>query len=257
MNVLSQQPLSTPAAPITLKDVTVACSSCSLADICLPVGLPGDDMERLDTLIQHRPAILRGEFLYQANMPFRSLYAIRRGFFKTLVLTEDGREQVTGFHMPGEIIGIDAISNNRHTCFASALEDSEVCEIPFARLEDLSRELPSLQRHLHCVMSREVVHDQSMMMILGNMRADERLAAFLVNLSMRYQARGYASDSYNLAMTRSEIGNFLGMKIETVSRTFSKLHKSGLIRVDKRLVEITDMAALKTLANDAYSHHLL
>lgn len=213
-------------------------------------------MERLDNLIQHRPAIHRNGFLYQADTPFTSLYAIRRGFFKTLVLTRDGREQVTGFHMPGDIMGIDAISSNHHTCFAVALEDSEVCEIPFTRLEDLTRQLPTLQRHLHCVMSREVVHDQGMMMMLGNMNAEERLAAFLVYFSMRYQARGYAPDRFHLAMTRSEIGSFMGMKLETVSRTFSKLQAKGLIRVDRKQVDILEMDTLRQLANDPQSPQL-
>lgn len=257
MNTLSYQRLPDVRSPAVLSDTRIACSNCSLANICLPVGLPSNDRERLDHLIQHRPTIQRGGFLYQANSPFTSLYAIRRGFFKTLVLTRDGREQITGFHMPGDIMGINAISSNQHPCFAVALEDSEVCEIPFTRLESLTRELPTLQRHLHCIMSREVVHDQGMMMILGNMSAEERLAAFLMYLSMRYQVRGYARNRFHLAMTRGEIGNFLGMKLETVSRTFSKLHTRELIRVNKKQVELLDIDALKQLANDPHTRQLV
>lgn len=234
-------------AQIPLKSLKVACSNCSLAELCLPLGLPDQEMNQLDQLINRRLTCKRGEHLYSAGEPFESLYAIRRGFFKTHALTEDGREQVTGFQMSGEILGIDAISTDKHACYATALEDSEVCEIPFSRLEDLLRHIPSLQRHFHRIMSREIVRDQGVMMMLGSMRADERLAAFLLNLSQRYAVRGYSSRSFYLRMTREEIGSLLGMKLETVSRTFSKLQEEGYIKVDKRLVEILDLDRLRAL----------
>jgi CRP/FNR family transcriptional regulator len=172
------------------------------------------------------------------------LYAIRTGFFKTQVLHEDGREQVTGFQMAGEIIGLDAISTDVHTCDAVALEDSEVCELPFNQLEELSRQLPSLQRHLHKIMSREIVRDQGIMLLLGSMRAEERLAAFLLNLSQRFAARGYSASSFRLRMTRQEIGSYLGLKLETVSRTLSYFQETRLIDVHNKSIELLDMSRL-------------
>ncbi len=203
-------------------------------------------MQRLDALTSLKRAFRRGEYLYRSGEPFRALYAVRTGFFKTQALHEDGREQVTGFQMPGEIIGLDAICADAHTCDAVALDDSEICEIPFDQLEDLSRELPTLQRHLHRIMSREIVRDQGIMMLLGSMRAEERLAAFLLNLSQRFGARGYSPNAFNLRMTRHEIGSYLGLKLETVSRTFSYFQEHGLLNVTTREIEIMDLLRLRS-----------
>ncbi len=223
----------------------IACSSCNLRELCLPVDLDGGELQRLDALTSIKRAFRRGEYLYRSGEQFRALYAIRTGFFKTQILHEDGREQVTGFQMPGEIIGLDAICSDAHTCDAVALDDSEICEMPFKRLEELSRELPPLQRHLHKIMSREIVRDQGIMMLLGSMRAEERLAAFLLNLSQRFSARGYSPNAFHLRMTRQEIGSYLGLKLETVSRTLSQFHEHGLLNVRVREVEIMDMLRLR------------
>jgi CRP/FNR family transcriptional regulator len=225
----------------------ISCSSCNLRELCLPVDLDGLQMQRLDALTSLKRTFKRGEYLYRCGEQFRALYAIRTGFFKTQVLHEDGREQVTGFQMPGEIIGMDAISTDAHTCDAVALDDGEICEIPFTRLEELSRELPVLQRHLHKIMSREIVRDQGIMMLLGSMRAEERLAAFLLNLSQRFSARGYSPNASQLRMTRQEIGSYLGLKLETVSRTFSHFQEHGLLSVKVREVEIMDVLRLRSL----------
>jgi CRP/FNR family transcriptional regulator, anaerobic regulatory protein len=229
----------------------IACSSCNLRELCLPVDLCDMEMQRLDALTSLKRAFRRGEYLYRSGERFRALYAIRTGFFKTQVLHEDGREQVTGFQMPGEIIGLDAICSDAHTCDAVALDDSEICEIPFDRLEELSREIPGLQRHLHKIMSREIVRDQGIMMLLGSMRAEERLAAFLLNLSQRFSARGYSASSFHLRMTRQEIGSYLGLKLETVSRTLSHFHEYGLLNVRVREVEIMDMLRLRSFVGSA------
>jgi len=199
-------------SPIQVRDITFrqlrqACSTCSLRELCLPVGLSADEMRELDNIIGQGRPIKRGEGLYRAGEPFRSLYAVRVGFFKSSVISEDGREQVTGFHMSGELMGMDAISSDTHTCDAIALEDSEVCELPFAEIEDLARRIPHLQRHLYKVMSREIVDDHKVMLLLGNMKAEERLAAFLINLSHRFAVRGYSATSFHLRMTREEIGS--------------------------------------------------
>ncbi len=236
-----------PIRDISFKQLKAVCSTCSLQELCLPLGLSRDDMNKLDAIISQSNSYKRGEALYCAGEPFRSLFAIRTGFFKTSAISEDGREQVTGFHMSGELIGLDAISTEIHHCDAIALEDSEVCELPFAKIEALSREIPALQRHFYKVMSREIVRDQGVMMLLGNMKAEERLAAFLLNLSHRFQSRGYSSVSFHLRMTREEIGSYLGLKLETVSRTFSKFQDEGLIKVHNRLIDIEDMSGLKQL----------
>ena len=230
--------------------IRIACSSCNLRELCLPVDLCSAELQRLDTLTSLKRTFRRGDYLYRSGESFRALYAIRTGFFKTQVLHEDGREQITGFQMPGEIIGLDAISTDIHTGDAVALEDSEICEIPFGQLEELSRELPGLQRHLHRIMSREIVRDHGIMMLLGSMRAEERLAAFLLNLSQRYSARGYSPRAFHLRMTRQEIGSYLGLKLETVSRTLSQLQELGLLNVRVREVEIMDLLRLRSFVGN-------
>ncbi|MEN9658882.1 MAG: hypothetical protein RL571_2347 [Pseudomonadota bacterium] len=239
-----------PVRDLSLKHLRQSCVNCSLRELCLPIGLSADEMRELDTLITQAKPIKRGEALYRAGEPFRSLFAIRLGFFKASVISEDGREQVTGFHMTGELMGMDAVSADLHTCDAIALEDSEVCELPFTDMEELSRRIPALQHHFYKLMSREIVRDHGVMLLLGNMKAEERIAAFLLNLSQRFAIRGYSASSFHLRMTREEIGSYLGLKLETVSRSLSKFQENGLIKVQNRLIEIIDAPALKQLINN-------
>lgn len=229
--------------------IKTACSNCNLRELCLPFGLSLEELERLDDLVSTRRRVKRGEHLYRAGVSFDAIYAIRTGFFKTDVLLEDGREQVTGFQMAGELLGLDGISTEHHTCNAIALEDSEICAIPFSRLETLSRSIPTLQNHFHKVMSREIVRDHGVMMLLGTMRAEERLAAFLLNLSQRFTARGFSHTEFYLRMTREEIGSYLGLKLETVSRAFSKFQDEGYIAVQQKHIRILDVDGLKALMN--------
>lgn len=215
----------------------------------MPVGFNVDEMKKLDEVVEKRRRVKQGEQLFASGDTFTSLYAIRTGFFKTCVTSEDGREQVTGFQMAGEIIGMDGIVSDHHNCNAVALEDAEVCVMPFASVEDLSRELPMLQRHVHKIMSREIVRENGVMMLLGNMRAEERLAAFLLNLVQRLHARGLSQSELVLRMTREEIGSYLGLKLETVSRAFSKFSEEGIIEVKQRYVKILAPDALKKIFN--------
>jgi len=233
--------------PISLTIIKTACSNCNLRELCLPLGLTDEELHRLDDLVSNRRRLKRGDRLYSFGAPFDAIYAIRSGFFKTDVLLEDGRDQVTGFQMAGELLGLDGISTEHHTCNAVALEDSEICAIPFSRLESLSREIHTLQHHFHKVMSREIVRDHGVMMLLGTMRAEERLAAFLLNLSQRFTARGFSHAEFYLRMTREEIGSYLGLKLETVSRTFSKFQDDGLLEVKQRHIRILDEAGLRQL----------
>jgi len=242
-------PPQTVSQEISLTVIKTACSNCNLRELCLPFGLSHEELERLDDLVSTRRRIKRGDHLYRAGAAFDAIYAIRSGFFKTDVLLEDGRDQVTGFQMAGELLGLDGISTEHHTCNAIALEDSEICAIPFSRLEGLSREIHTLQHHFHKVMSREIVRDHGVMMLLGTMRAEERLAAFLLNLSQRFTARGFSHAEFYLRMTREEIGSYLGLKLETVSRAFSRFQEEGYIAVQQKHIRILDVNGLKALMN--------
>jgi CRP/FNR family transcriptional regulator len=179
------------------------------------------------------------------NDSFENIYAVRTGSLKTIVLNGDGREQITGFQMAGELLGLDGIGMEKHICAASALEDSQLCVIPFKQLEKLCRESPAVQHHMHKIMSNEIVREHKLLMLLGNMRTEERLAIFLLDLSQRLQARGYSAREFYLRMTREDIGNYLGMKLETVSRIFSRFQKFGLISVQQKQIAIIDMEGLR------------
>jgi CRP/FNR family transcriptional regulator len=229
--------------------IKVACSNCNLRELCMPLGLNESEMERVDEVVATRRKVARGENLFRNGDKFNSLFAIRTGFFKTRISAEDGRDQVTGFQMAGEIIGLDGIVSDHHTCDAVALEDAEVCVMPFDRIEELSREITSLQRHVHKIMSREIVRENGVMLLLGSMRAEERLAAFLLNLVQRLHARGFSQSELVLRMTREEIGSYLGLKLETVSRTFSKFVEEGIVEVKQRHVRILNADGLKLIVN--------
>ncbi len=215
------------------------------------MGLAHDDIGQLDHIIARRRRVARDERLYSLGDTFGNLYAIRFGHFKTFQIHPTGEQQVTGFHMAGELLGMDAIGAGRHHCDAVALEDSEVCEIPFARLEELFGRMPALLHHFHRTMSREIMREQNVMLLLGNMRAEQRFAAFLVNLSARYVARGYAPDRFQLRMSREDIGNYLGLTIESVCRLLSRFKKQAWLKVDKREVTLLDPAVIKALASGA------
>lgn len=226
----------------------VHCGDCGLHDICLVEGLSPAELDRLTGMVSTRRRVKRGEPLFRAGDRFDAVYPIRLGFFKTRVTSDDGREQVTGFPMPGDIIGFDAISAGSFQCDAIALEDAEVCVVHFEKLESLTREFNTLQRQVHRVLSREIVRDQGVMMLLGTMRAEQRIATFVLNLSQRFAQRGFSPREFILRMTREEIGNYLGLKLETVSRTFSKLQEEGVIAVEQKRLRIEDMNRLREIA---------
>jgi CRP/FNR family transcriptional regulator len=232
---------------MNLQTIKVACSNCNLRELCMPMGLKPEELDRIDQMVAVRRKVKRGTTLFRNGEVFTSLYAIRTGFFKTSIASEDGRDQVTGFQMAGEIIGLDGIVNDHHTCDAVALEDAEVCVMPFEQMETLSREVTALQHHLHKIMSREIVREHGVMLLLGSMRAEERLAAFLLNLVQRLHARGFSQSELILRMTREEIGSYLGLKLETVSRTFSKFVEDGIVEVKQRHVRIIDTDGLRRI----------
>lgn len=236
-------------APLSAQTIKVACSNCNLRELCMPMGLSESELNRIDDLVAVRRKVKRGTPLFRSSEKFTNLFAIRTGFFKTSVTTEDGRDQVTGFQMAGEVMGLDGIVNDFHTCDAIALEDAEVCVMPFDQIEELSREVSTLQRHVHKIMSREIVRENGVMLLLGSMRAEERLAAFLLNLVQRLHARGFSQNELVLRMTREEIGSYLGLKLETVSRTFSRFAEDRIVEVKQRYVRIINPDALQDIVN--------
>jgi CRP/FNR family transcriptional regulator len=244
--VLAFQPKKS-SKPMNNAKFEVTCASCNLRELCLPGGVCAEELDRVENIVYARRRMKRGESLFAAGDEFKTVYAIRSGFFKTSVVDGEGREQVTGFFMGGELLGMEGIGSGRCNGTAVALEDSEVCVMPFALIEQMAREVPSLQRHLHAVLAREIVRDHGVMMLLGSMRAEERLAAFLINLSKRFVRRGYSASDFHLRMTRDEIGSYLGLKLETVSRLFSQFQKDALIEVEQKHVRILDIAGLERL----------
>ena len=230
------------------------CSNCSLREICLPLGLDAEEMGRLDELVKRRRRVFAGQHLFRAGDPLQSLAAVRTGFFKIYEVSAGGHEQITAFPMEGELMGLDAISADMHRGNALALEDSEVCEIPFAKLEGLLSDLPRLQHQFHKLLSGAIGNDHGLMMVLGTMTAELKVAAFLLNLADRLEARGQPRAIINLPMSREEIGNYLGLKLETVSRMFSKLRDDGLIATEGRKTEIRNYTALRDLCLRGPAH---
>lgn len=221
------------------------CGTCSMRSACMPQTLSDQELTRFDSIVSATRFIKRGDSLYRANDPFVSIYAIRAGSFKTVVMHRDGREQVTGFHLAGEVLGLDGVCAERHGSDAVAIEDSSVCIIPYALLESMCGESKRLQQQVLRMMSGEIVRESSLMVLLGTMSAEQRVAAFLLNLSSRMKARGYSPAEFNLRMTREEMGNYLGMKLETVSRMFSKFQRDGLVQTRGKKIRIVNLDALE------------
>lgn len=224
------------------------CSVCVLGQFCLPVGLTPSDIIKIDTLVKERVHLHKGENLYRHGEVLSSVYSVRFGTLKTEYCLQDGRQQVIGFHLPGEILGLDGIGDGHYQSDAIALEESEVCIIRFEAFEDLARQIPALQHQFHRILSRELTQDQRHLLSLGTMRAEERLAGFLLNLSQRLAARGYVNNEFDLRMSRVEIGSYLGIQIETVSRMLSRFSEAGLIQIKQRHIKLIDMDGLYELA---------
>ena len=230
-------------------DFQVSCGNCRLNTICLPLALENDDIAQLDEIIQRSKPLQKNQHLYREGDDFQSVYAVRSGTIKAYKTTDDGREQVTGFYFPGEILGMDGISNNAHASSAKALETSAICEIPFASLERLSALMPNLQRHFFQLMSHEITEDQQLITLLSKNSADERVAALMLSISGRNARRKLSATQFRLPMSRVDIGNYLGLTVETVSRVFSRMQKMDVLRVDNKEIEILDVEGLRSMAN--------
>lgn len=230
-----------------LEELKVACKDCSLFQLCLPVGLGEEELALLDRLIRRRRVLKRGEHLFRPGDPFVFVYAVRSGSIKTYVPVRDGTDQVTGFHLPGELLGLDAIHTERHQCGAIALETTGVCELPLNRMEELGGAVVNVQRRMLRIMSRQILHDQTLQVLLCKRSAEERLAALLLSLSNRYKRRGFSATDFHLNMSRQEIASYLGLAEETVSRLFTRLQDQGLIRVLRKRVHLLNLRRLVSM----------
>ncbi|MBK1703703.1 fumarate/nitrate reduction transcriptional regulator Fnr [Halochromatium glycolicum] len=239
---------------ISFDTIRVACKNCSLSQLCLPMGLSPEDVERLDAIIKRSRPLHRGDHLFRGGERFRSLYVVKTGSVKTYAPSEEGGEQVLGFHLPGEIIGLDAIDKSCHACSAKVLETSAICEVPFQRFEELAASIPSLQHQMYRLLSKEIGQDADMLLLLGKKNAEERLAAFLTSMSSRLSRRGLSPTDFYLSMSRHEIGSYLGLAVETVSRLFTRFQEDGLLRVDRKHVEVLDLPALEMMAGSPPSN---
>lgn len=240
-------------------EITHACKRCGLYHLCGPMGLDEGDLAKLDTVINRRRSIQKGEHLYRLGESFDSIFAVRSGSFKSYTLLDDGTDQVTGFQLAGDLLGLGAISTKKHTSAAKAMETSSVCEIPFERLEGLAEEIPGLHHHLMSLMSEELQHDQCKLVLLAKMPADVKLATFLLNISERLAARGYSACEFNLSMSRNDIANLMGMAVETISRLFSQFQEQGLLIAERKHITLLNRDGLRVITASCSvvdsSHH--
>jgi CRP/FNR family transcriptional regulator len=232
------------------------CSKCSLQALCLPASIDADDFERMNSIVQRRRPLKRGDILFNAGQKLNSIYVAREGAFKTVVYNTDGDSQVTGFHLPGEILGLDGLGTSQHTCDSVALTTADVCEIPLSELEKVAVQLPSLQHQLLKIIGQSMNRDQKHIEILSKRNAHERMAIFLHQLSERYRQLGRSGERFLIPMSRDDIGSYLGLVIETVSRTLGKMQDDGLIEVNGREVVIRDMAKLNGFAHEVIARKI-
>lgn len=232
---------------LKITDIKASCMGCSLSDLCLPHGMSHDEMEALDKIVKRQRPLQPGQHIFRAGDSGHALFAVRSGALKSYCTTEDGDEQVVGFTLPGEVVGLDGMNEGNYASSSVALETTSVCELTYDGLEDLCHTLAGLHRQMMRVVSKEIVADQAMLLSLGKRTAEERLAAFLLNLSSRYHSRGLSASEFNLPMSRQDIGNYLGLAIETVSRLFANFQKNQLLTVNRRQIKLTDMSRLRAM----------
>lgn len=222
----------------------INCQNCSISELCLPFTLNEKELTTLDDIIERKRPVHKGDKIFTDGQAMHALYAIRSGTFKTFTVNEQGEEQITGFHLAGDLLGFDAIADTEHKSFAQALETSMICEVPYNNLDKLSNVMPKLKKQVLRLMSTEIRIDQAMLTLLNRKNAEQRVATFLVSLSERYHARGLSASEFRLTMTRSDIGNYIGLTVETISRLLNRFHKNGFIKVDGKLITILNIDEL-------------
>ncbi|MDH5737675.1 MAG: fumarate/nitrate reduction transcriptional regulator Fnr [Gammaproteobacteria bacterium] len=230
---------------------TVSCQDCSLNALCLPYSLTMDEMDVVDKSFKRGKPFQKNQIIYEVGQTFSSIYAVRSGAIKTYSIDDSGEEHVIGFYLPGEIFGLDAIYKSTHASCAKALETSAICEMPYDQMEDLSAKIHNLQTHMYRLLSREIMEDQELQLLLSKKTAEERIGVFLLNLSVRYQQRKLSPSSFRLPMARTDIGNYLGLAVETVSRVFTRLQNIGILHVEGKEVQILDHHHLCQIAHQS------
>ncbi|MBI2993421.1 MAG: fumarate/nitrate reduction transcriptional regulator Fnr [Gammaproteobacteria bacterium] len=228
-------------------ELKISCQKCRLSELCLPYGLESEELDRLEHIVQRPAPLRRGEVLYRAGGSFHAIYAVRSGALKIFSGSEDGHEQILGFYLPGELLGLDGMDKDLHKCTAVALETSSVCTLPFNQLSVLCEKIPGLQKRLFRLIGREIGVEHELLLMMGQKDAEERLAIFLVTLAARFKRRGYSQSEFRLPMSRHDLANYLGLTPETVSRLFGRFRKNGLIETNRSLVKLLDMSRLVTL----------
>jgi len=235
---------------INFEKLKVSCSECGMHELCFPRGMVKDDMAKLDEIVERKRPVHKNDYLFHAGDKSQALYAVRSGCVKSFVESSGGEEQIVGFHMPGELLGLDGFQGNVHNCSAVALETSSICELPLDKLDVLCHSIPALQDAMRMIMGKEVTEDHAMLLLLGRMNSEQKLASFLSSMSKRMEERHWKPTEFVLAMPRQDIANYLGLAVETVSRLFAHFQDEGLIEVDRRRVNILDIQAIKIIAGE-------
>ena len=238
---------------VDINHVKISCQQCNLRELCFPHGMSQDEISTVETLVDQPKPMHKNDFLYHDGDPTGSIFAVRSGCIKTMTESSNGEEQIVGFHLPGELVGLDGFANGHYTCNAQALETSSVCEFPLDKLESLCEQFSGLRHAMHRIMGKEVVNEHRQLLLLGKMSAEERLASFLLSFSGRMRERHWKESEFNLSMPRQDIANYLGMAVETVSRLFAAFQSDGIIEVDRRHITIIDMVRLKTIVGECPS----
>lgn len=238
---------------INLDQLKVSCKQCNLRELCFPHGMSPEEIDNMDDVVEQHKPLHKNDYLYRDGDKTAVIYAVRSGCIKTMTESANGDEQIVGFHLPGEILGMDGFADSLHTCNALALETSSVCELPIDKLDELCHNIPGLQKQMRRIMGKEVSSDHKQLLLLGKMSADERLASFLLSLSGRMHERHWKANEFNLSMPRQDIANYLGMAVETVSRLFAMLQNEKIIEVERRHITILDMERLKDIVGDCDS----
>lgn len=239
-----------PLKHIDIDHLKVSCTQCSLRELCFTSGMNQTELNDMEQVVEQARPLHKHDYLFRNGDEAVAIYAVRSGCVKTVTESASGEEQIVGFHLPGELLGLDGFADETHSCYAQALETSSVCELPLSRLESLCMQLPSLQRQMRRIMGKEVSSDHKQLLLLGKMSSEARVASFLLSLSTRMQERQWKADEFNLGMPRQDIANYLGMAVETISRIFAHLQSEGVIEVDRRHITICDMDKLKSMVDE-------
>ncbi len=241
--------MSTQEQVINFSKLKAACSNCNLHELCLPRGLNAEDLGKLEHIIKGSRPINKGDAIFRAGDTFSSFYAVRSGSVKVYIMNETGEEQIVGFYFPGEIIGFDAIDQHQHICSAVAMEVTTFCSLPYNKINEICMEIPDLQNQIFRLMSRELSSENKLLLTISKRNAEERIATLLVTLSSRFHSLGYSAKEYNLPMSRQEIGSYLSLTIETVSRLFTKFQRNGLVTINKKAIRLDNLPALHSMCD--------